>query len=303
MMEIIHVLFPPGLFQSSEVTHALLVGSLVAVLSGVVGVFVILRGQSFVGHVLTDMGTTGASGAYLLGINAWYGFLAFGLLAGFGVEVLGERPRIRDVATGILLSFVLGLGSLFLYLDTKITNNANVSLLVLFGSVFTLDPAVIPSVASVCGLALLMLLAMYRPLLLSSIHPEMAKARGVPVRWVGMLFMLVLAVTVEAGCLVVGALISTALLIGPAAIAVRFITRLGWVLFTSAVIGMASTCTGIVLSYDSYEWPPYGHGWPVSFFIAFIIFLLYLFSSAFTSIQNRRGNNAKGEPVNGAVAL
>ncbi|MCH5586378.1 metal ABC transporter permease [Shimazuella sp. AN120528] len=273
------IFFAPGFFTSSQVVNALWVGTFVAAVSGMIGVFVVIRGQSFVGHALTDLGATGASGAFLIGLNIWYGFLSFGLLAGAGVELMGDKNhRSRDIATGIILSFAMGLGALFLYFDTITSNNATVSMLVLFGSIFVMDPTMTPIVIGV-GLATIVLLGvLYRPLILSSVNPEIARTRGVPVRLVGLIFMILLAAAVEDGALVLGALLSTALLIGPAAAAVRLTSRTGLALIWAAGMGILATWLGIILAYDSYEWPPYGRGWPVSFFTAVLILVFYLVS-------------------------
>ncbi len=276
MIELLHTIFAPGFFESSQVINALWVGTVVAAVSGMIGVFVVIRGQSFVGHALTDLGATGASGAFLVGLNIWYGFLSFGLLAGVGVEFLGNRARNRDIATGIILSFAMGLGALFLFFDTQYSSNANAPMLVLFGSIFVIDPTITPIVVTIQLATVVLLCVLYRPLLLCSISPEIARIRGVPVRLVGLVFMILLAVTVEAGSLVIGALLSTALLIGPAATAIRITSRTGWALILSACIGMTATWLGILLAYDSYTWPPHGRGWPVSFFIAVLILAFYL---------------------------
>lgn len=278
MMEMIHTIFAPGFFQSSQVINALWVGTFVAAVSGMIGVFVVIRGQSFVGHALTDFGATGASGAYLMGVNIWYGFLSFGLLAGVGVESLGNRARGRDVATGIILSFAMGLGALFLYFDILDTSNASVSMLVLFGSIFVMDPSITPLVVGVGLFTVILLCVLYRPLIMCSVSPELARSRGIPIRLVGIAFMMLLAAAVEDGALVLGALLSTALLIGPAATAVRLVSRTGLAIGMSACIGIIATWLGILFSYDSYTWPPQGRGWPVSFFIAVLILVFYLLS-------------------------
>ncbi len=277
-MGLLHAVFLPGFFESSQVINALWVGTFVAAISGMIGVFVVIRGQSFVGHALTDFGATGAAGAFLIGINIWYGFLSFGLMAGAGVEFLGNRARNRDVATGLILSFAMGLGALFLYFDTINTSNATVSMLVLFGSIFVMDPTITPVVVGIGLASVILLCVLYRPLLMSSVSPEIAHARGVPVRFVGMAFMILLAAAVEDGSLVLGALLSTALLIGPAATAVRLTAKTGFALLLSAGIGIVATWLGIILAYDSYWWPPHGRGWPVSFFIAVLILIFYLAS-------------------------
>lgn len=278
MMAFFNSIVAPGFFQSEQVLNALWIGTVVAIVSGMVGVFVVIRGQSFVGHVLTDIGAAGASGAFLIGINAWYGFLSFGLLAGTGVEYLGNRARNRDVATGIILSFAMGLGALFLYLDTVYTNHPGAPLLVMFGSIFLIDPSMTPVVVVVGLVSIVLLCVLYRPLLLCSVSPETARARGIPVRLVGFGFMVVLAAAVEDGAVVAGALLSTALLIGPAAVAIRVTSRTGWALCVSACTGVIAIWLGILLAYDSALWPPQGRGWPVSFFIAVLIFAFYWIS-------------------------
>ena len=103
-----HFLFEPGLFASGPVRTALLVGAVVAVTSGVIGVFTVIRGQSFAGHSLADVATTGGSGAFLVGLNQFWGFLAAGIAAAALMEAIGvQRRRGRDVATGVVLGPVL----------------------------------------------------------------------------------------------------------------------------------------------------------------------------------------------------
>jgi zinc/manganese transport system permease protein len=126
--------------------------------------------------------------------------------------------------------------------------------------------------------ALAIVAVVYRPLLLSSVSPELAAARGVPIRLVGTLYLLALAAAVALSCLAIGAILSTALLIGPAAAALR-LTRRPWLAIAAAcTIALASCWVGILLAYDSYywDWPPHQDGWPVSFFIVTLVFLAYL---------------------------
>lgn len=276
MTQVLHAIFAPGLWDTPAVVSAFLMGTIVAALSGVLGVFVVIRGQSFVGHALTDIGAVGASGAILFGVNLWYGFVGMGLLAGGGIDLLGERTRGHDVETGLVLSFAMGLGALLLYFDTRYTSNANVTMQVLFGSIFVVSPA-IANILMASGLAsLLLLIALYRPLLLSTVNPDLAQTAGVPVRWVSLLFLLAMGVAVENGALVVGALLSTALLIGPAATAIQWVSRPIVAMALAAGIGVVATWGGILLAYDSYDWAPLGRGWPVSFFIPVLIMVFYL---------------------------
>jgi zinc/manganese transport system permease protein len=268
-----------GFWNSPQVWNALWVTTAAGVVSAVVGVFVVLRGQSFAGHILTDVGATGAAASFLLSINAWYGFLSFGLLAGAGIETLGQRARNRDIATGLVLTFFMGLGALFLFLDNRVSNASNVTMSVLFGSVFVINPGITPWLIGTSALALVLLAALYRPLLACSLDAEWARARGIPVRLVGLLFMLAFVIAVEDSALAMGALLSTAFLIGPPAAAVRLAHRMGTAISLSALLAAVAAWLGIGLAYASYNWPPVGRGYPCSFLIAAIIFLAYLVAS------------------------
>ncbi|WP_306307174.1 metal ABC transporter permease [Alicyclobacillus acidiphilus] len=260
--------------------HAVLVGAVVAIISGVVGVFVVIRGQSYLGHALGDFGATGASATFLFGLATLWGFLGAGVISGAGSDVLGHghRRRGRDVTTGVIHALVMGIGALLLYFDTTMTNVTGAPETILFGSIFVFDPSLVPVVVVLGVLTLLFLLILYRPLLLSSLDADLAKARGIPVRWVSFFFMCCMAMAVAQSSLVIGALLSTALLIGPAATAVRLTKRTSLAMVWSATIGIAATWLGILLAYDSYDWPPVGRGWPVSFFVTSLILLFYLVS-------------------------
>ncbi|MCI0183917.1 metal ABC transporter permease [Sulfoacidibacillus ferrooxidans] len=288
MRTLLNVIFAPGFFQSSEVFNALVLGTVVAVISGVVGVFAVIRGQSFAGHALADFGATGASGAFLIGVNALWGFLSVGILGGAGMDLLGKRPRERDVATGIILSFMLGIGALFLYFTTTEKNISGAPITILFGSIFLVDARMIPIIVILGIITLLVVLFLYRPLILSSIHPDLARSRGVNVRLLSMLFMSALAMTVEQSAIVIGALLSTALLIGPAATAIRLTSSISHAIVLSVFIGLTVTWGGILLAYDSYYFPPVGRGWPVSFFVASLILVFYMLAQLYTAKNIRK---------------
>ena len=269
-------LIAPGFLQSNQVQVALTLGSVVAVCSAVVGTFVIIRGQAFLGHALGDVGSTGAAGAVLVGVQAIWGFLGAGLVAGASVDVLSRRSRERDVATGVVLSAMLGLSALFIYLIGEVSTSTGVTQEILFGSVFTVNPAlVLPMVA--LGLAALTLVGvLYRPLLLSTVNPEGALSRGVPVSLVSLLFLFAMTAAVEESALVMGALLSTALLIGPAATAIRLTRQLGLTILVAVALALVDTWLGILLAYDSFNWPPAGRGWPVSFFVVAVMVVAYV---------------------------
>jgi zinc/manganese transport system permease protein len=261
----------------------------VALVSGAVGVFTVLRGQSFAGHSLADLGTLGGSGAFLLGIGPLWGFITAGVTVGGAMDLAGsERRSARDVSTGIVLGAVLGFSALLIYFDTTSGSTTGVTVTVLFGSLFAVTGATIPATIAFAALGLATLVLLYRPLLLSSVGPELAAARGVRVRLLGFVFMIVVGVTVALASLIVGTILSPALLIGPSAAALRLTRRPVAAMVTAGAIGVGSCWLGTLLAYDSYEWPPAGDGWPVSFFVVALIFVTYLASGARRAVKARR---------------
>ncbi|MGH3832117.1 MAG: metal ABC transporter permease [Pseudonocardiaceae bacterium] len=285
--------FEPGFFSSAPVHVALTVGGIVAVVSAVVGTFTVIRGQSFAGHALSDIGTAGGSGAFLVGVPTLYGFVAMNLAAAGVMELIGiRRPRGRDLATGIVLGAALGFAALFLYWDTTDSSTTGATVNVLFGSIFTISTSTVPVVAVLGAATVAVIAALYRPLLLTSVSYDLAAARGVPVRLVGVGYLLALAVAVSLSSITVGAILSTALLIGPAATALRLTTRTGPAVGLAAAIGVAATWAGILLAYDSAAWSAGQQGWPVSFCIVAVVFacylLTYLLASLLASLRTRQ---------------
>jgi zinc/manganese transport system permease protein len=286
-------LFEPGFFSSPQVHTALLIGGVTAIVSAVVGVFTVIRGQSFAGHALTDASATGGSGALLVGADPLLGFVV-GSLAGAGaMEAVGVRHvRGRDLATGIVLGASIGLASLFLYLTTTTTATSGAAQQILFGSIFVTASSTLPSMAVFGVLALGIVGSIYRPLLLSSVDSDLAAARGVPVRIVETAYMAALALAVGLSSLAIGAILSTALLIGPAATALRLTKRVGRTLFAAAVIGIGSTWLGVLLAYDSGAWGSGHDSLPVSFCVVALVFAGYLLSglvSRFARTARARG--------------
>jgi zinc/manganese transport system permease protein len=271
--------FEPGFFSSAQIHVAAVIGGVAAVVSAVTGVFTVMRGQSFGGHALGDVSAAGGSGALLIGLNPLAGFVGLGIVGAGVMDLIGvQRVRGRDLATGIVLGAAIGLSALFLYLDTSAGATTGAPHLILFGSIFAVTSSTIPAVA-ICGLiALLSIATAWRPLLLSTVHNDIAAARGVPVRLVGLLFMLALAVSVGLSSLAVGAILSTALLIGPAAAALRLTRAVGWALAAACLIGVGATWLGLLLAYDSYYWGASHQALPVSFFIVAVVFAAYLLS-------------------------
>ncbi|HSZ70822.1 MAG TPA: metal ABC transporter permease [Solirubrobacteraceae bacterium] len=295
MSHFLSPLFQAGFFTSDAVHTALIIGTTVAVVAGALGVFTVMRGQSFAAEAFGDIGTTGGSGAFLVGVGPLPGFLIFSVLAAGAMELVGiQRGRGRDLATGIVLGAALGLAALFLYLGSTIHNTTGAAVTILFGSIFTVPTSTIPLVAVLAGIVVAILLVIHRPLLLSTISPEIATARGVPVRLLGTTYLLALATTVALCALTIGSILSTALLIGPAAAALRTTRRPGRAVLLSALLGVAAVWLGIVLAYDSYWWSAKHTSWPVSFFVVAIVFGVYLLSGVPAWRERRRTNRTTG---------
>jgi zinc/manganese transport system permease protein len=282
-------IFEPGFFSSGTVHSALVVGALVAVVTGAVGVFTVTREQAFAGHSLGELGSTGGSAAFLTGANPLWGFVGIAAVAAGVIEVLGvHRPRARDLATGLVLGGGLGLAALFLYLDTTSSSTTGATTSILFGSLFVTSPAMLPTITGLSLASLGLLLVCYRMLLLSTLSPDLAAARGVRVRLVGLGYLLSLALAISLAAETIGAVLATALLVGPPATALRLTKRPGLGVAAAGLIGVFAVWVGILLAYDSYYWPPVGHGWPVSFFVVALVLTCYLFAGLVTRSDGKR---------------
>src|SRR5712692_4768810 len=265
------------LLQHEIVQNAFLAGTIVAIVTAVMGYFVVLRAQAFAGHALSHIGFAGATGAALLGVSSLLGMFALTLLAALGIGALGERIRGRDVEIGMVLSLALGLGVLFLSLYTQ---NATEAVGVLFGSILSVTRNDV-LITLGCGLTTLLLIAfLFRPLLFASIDPEVAEARGVPVRLLSIAFMLLLAITVAEAIQVVGVLLVFALLVAPAATAERLTHRPLTAIALSIVLGLVFTWSGLILSFAGL--------WPVSFYIAALASCSYLVSFGIGRLRSLR---------------
>jgi zinc/manganese transport system permease protein len=253
----------PGLFQYEIVQNAFLAGTMVAIITAMMGYFVVLRAQAFAGEALADIGFAGATGAAVLGVSSLIGMFFLTVLAALGMGTLGERIRGRDVEIGMVLSFALGLGVLFLTIYAQYGTNASEGVGVLFGSILSVTRSDVLTTI-VCGVAILILLALvFRPLLFASIDPEVAETRGVPVRFLSILFLVLLGITTAETVLVVGVLLVLALLIAPAASAVQLTHRPLMSVLLSVALGLLITWGGLILAFVG----PWGH-FPVSFYIS-----------------------------------
>lgn len=247
--------------------HAFAAGGLVALMAGPVGYFLVLRGQSFAGHALSHVGFAGATGAILAGLPPLWGLLAVTVAAGGAMGALGERLSQRDVAIGVVLALSLGFGMLFMHFFTTQATQAST---LLFGNVLGVDAATVRVLAALAVVVLASLAAISRPLLFASLQPDLAEARGVKLRRVGAVFLM-LAGAVTAGCAqVVGVLLVFTLMVAPAATAQRITPRVLPGIVLSAILALASTWAGISLAWIS--------DWPTSFWIVAVSSGAYLLS-------------------------
>ncbi len=236
-----------------------------------------------------DICFAGAMGASLLGQSPLVGMIAFSLFSALSLGALGERARGRSVEIGMVLSFALGLGVLFLSLYTRSSaSHSNAGVSILFGSILSVQPADIYRMLACGSVALLALAAVYRPLLFASIDPSSARARGVPVRALSIVFLLVLALAAAACTFVLGVLLASALLIAPAAAAMKLTTRPSRSLLLSARIGLFVTWVGLLVSFVG----PWHHP-PVGFSISALAGLVY----GAAAIRGRRGRPRRIQPV------
>ena len=263
------------LLQHEFVQNAFLAGTIVAILSGLVGYFVVIRGQAFACEALSHVGFAGATFAALIGLPALLGMFAFTLLAAFGMGALGNRLRGRDIEIGMVLSFVLGLGVLFLSLYT---HNAGAAVGVLFGSILSVTRSAMLITLGIGLAAVLVLLVLFRPLLFASVDPALAEPRGISVQGLSVLFLVLLAVAVSVAMQVVGVLLVFALLIVPAASAELVSYRPLSTILLAVGISLASTWAGLALAFI-------GH-WPVSFYIVAITSLFYFAGRAIRHFQS-----------------
>ncbi len=254
-----------SVFQYGFIQHAFLAGSLVAVVAGFVGYFLVIRGLTFAGHALSHIGFAGAAGALVFGANPFAGMLLFTITAGVGVGVFGKRLTEEDIGTGIIMTLMLGFGALFISLYKGYAERAYS---ILFGTILGISASDVMVTAVFGAVTVVALAAIFRPLLFASVDPEVAEARGVPVRALGIVFLVLAAIAVSISVQIVGVLLIFTLLVGPAATATRIAHQPVNAIALSIVLGLCYTWLGIFLAAVS--------SWPVSFYIAAISFCVYL---------------------------
>lgn len=240
-------------------------GTIVALIAGVTGYFVVLRRSAFTAHAFSEIGFAGAAGAVLLNIAPIAGLLLGSILGGLGIAALGRRAANRDTQIGIVLAFSLGLGLLFISLYTGYATEAYS---ILFGEILGVSRAQVLLTVGAGVLILSGVGAVYRPLLFASLDEDVAEAKGMPMLFLGTVFMLLVAVSVSFAVQVTGVLLIFSLMVTPAATAQFLSRKPQTAMIISVTIALVATWTGLFVGFFF----PY----PVSFFITAFVFGLYL---------------------------
>ncbi len=245
--------------------NAFAAATVVAIVSGVVGYFLVLRGQTFAGHALSHVGFTGATGAVLVGATPLGGMVLATVAAGIGMGLMSERLAQRDVAIGMVLSLSLGFGLLFLHFFTAFATQATA---LLFGNVLAVDAGTVWVLLALGAVSLAALAVISRPLLFASIQPELAEAKGVSLRLYSVLFLAIVALATAECAQIVGVLLVFTLMVGPAAAAQQVTSGVGKGVLLSAALALFEAWFGLTLAFYT--------DWPCSFWITALSAAVYL---------------------------
>jgi zinc/manganese transport system permease protein len=257
------------MFEYDFMRNAFAAATVVAIVAGTVGYFLVLRGQTFAGHALAHVGFTGATGAVLIGLAPLWGLVAMTVAAGLFMGFLGERLAQRDVAIGIVLAFSLALGLLFLHFFTSFATHAAA---LLFGNVLAVDVSTVWVLIVLGAVCLIGLAIISRPLLFASLQPELAEAKGVSLRLYSVVFLAIVALATAECAQIVGVLLVFALMVGPAAAAQKLVSGVAAGVLLSAGLALAEAWGGITLAYYT--------DWPSSFWITALATLIYVLAAA-----------------------
>lgn len=267
--------------QTTFMQHALIGGSMVALAAGLMGWFVVTRQNAFAAHALAHIGFPGATGAILVGAPVTLGLAVFCVGGGLLIGLFGKRVADREVATGTILAFATGLGVLFASLATA---NASSTTSVLFGNLLAISTEQLWVFGGFTAVVVGVLAVIARPLVFSSVDATVAEARGVPVRALGVVFVVLLALTITMAVQVVGTLLLFALVVTPAAAALRMTARPGLVAVIAVLIALGSVWLGLVLS-AMVNLPP-------SFFVTTLAVLTWVVTLVVTRDRTPRESTA-----------
>ena len=247
------------------VKNSILAGALLGVVGGLIGPFVMTRDLAFAVHGVSELSFAGASAALLIGTDVVSGSIVGSLLAALLIGVLGVKAKERNSIIAVLMPFGLGLGILFLALYKGRSAN---KFGLLLGQIVSVDNPQLGMLALISGIVVLGLLIIWRPLSFSSIDADVARARGVPVTTISILFMVLLGLATAVSIQIVGALLVLSLLVTPAAAAMRVTASPFLTPLLSVVFAVVSVVGGILLAL--------GGGLPISPYVTTISFLIYL---------------------------
>lgn len=257
--------------QAPFMTNAFLAGLAIAIAAGVMGYFTVARNSTFAAHALAHIGLPGATGAALLGLPVSLGLSTFALGGALVIAALGKRAQTREVATGTVLAFATGLGLFFARASSQASQQMQA---VLFGSILTTNTQQIIGFFIFDAVLVLVLSIVYRPLLFSSLDEQVAQAKGVPIGWMNVLFLALLAGVITLAVPAVGTLLIFALVITPAASATMLTARPLRAMIIASGICLVSIWTGLLLA-AMFPAPP-------SFVIVTISTLIWLIIRAWT---------------------
>lgn len=260
------------------VRNSIIAGAVVALVGGLIGPFVMMRDLPFAVHGISELSFAGASAALLFGMNVVAGSIVGSLLAALLLGLLGERARDRNSVIGVLMPFGLGLGVLFLGLyEGRAANKFGL----LTGQIVAVDTPRMAWLLTVSGVVIVALAVMWRPLTFASLDPEVAAARGVPVRLLSVVFMLTLGLAVATAIQIIGALLVLALMVTPAAAALQISASPAATAALSVLFAVISTVGGILLAVGSTL--------PVSPYVTTISFTIYVLCRIAGSRRARHG--------------
>jgi zinc/manganese transport system permease protein len=265
---------------SGFMLNAWSVATVVAIVAGVVGFFVVLRGSAFPAHAIPKGAFAGAAAANVLGVNALVGLGVCAALAALGIGTLGRRGR-RDAVTALALVLMLAIGAVFLSRSSEYEPQIYA---LLFGDVLGVSSTELLPVALLGMICIAAVILLYRPLMLSSILPEIGEARGISAHRVEVAFLLVVAVATAVAVPVVGALLIFSLMIGPPAAARSFTDRPSVALVLSVAFALITVWAAIAISYLS--------NWPIGFFVGVIGAVAYGIGRLWATLRVTRQRSA-----------
>ncbi|MEA5456065.1 metal ABC transporter permease [Sinomonas sp. JGH33] len=264
------------------VQNSVWAGAVLGLLGGLVGTFVVRRDLAFAVHGISELSFAGAAFALLVGTDVVTGSLVGSIFAALTIGLMGGRARSKNSIIGVLMPFGLGLGILFLSLYQGRSAN---KFGLLTGQIVAVDTVQLQVLAGAALAVVVMLAAVWRPLSFASVDAEMAQARGVPVRFLGILFMFLLGVSVALSIQVVGALLVLALLITPAAAAQRITASPALAVLLSVVFAVTATVGGILLSL--------GGRIPISPYVTTLSFMIYAACAGVGALRSRWGSGGR----------